>query len=394
MSGEPLDVDAYRRARAVFDEVVDLPRVQRGSEIARLTQDPEVVALVERLLAADDEAGDDDLIPSGTAWATAELDDDEPPDRLGQFRILRELGRGAMGVVYEAEQDAPRRRVAVKTLHPLKRSDRARDQFRTEVDALGRVLHPGIPQVYEVFETEDGIPAMAMELVDGGPLLQAVYLLDWPARAEMLAMLCDAVDHAHRHGVIHRDLKPDNVLVTPAGQPKVLDFGVARLDGTYLPLAGTLAYLAPEQLEGAPPDVASDVYGLGAVGWEIVTGTRPVALRDDEDLAALAGRKRSLPDAPGEVPTDLVALLHRALAADPGARFHSARSMAQALRALAAEAPVATTPGTDPFAAFDVPSSTTMDDAAGWTTLQVAMAALMGFAAATVLWWAAWLVAG
>ena len=119
---------------------------------------------------------------------------------IGQIRVDKLVGEGGMGAVFRGYDLRLERPVAVKTLHPLMRSAKARAQFGTEVDALGRVLHPGIPQVYEVFDTEDGVPAMAMELVDGGPLLQAVYLLDFDQRAEMLAKVCDAVDHAHRHG--------------------------------------------------------------------------------------------------------------------------------------------------------------------------------------------------
>ncbi|MCB9663093.1 MAG: serine/threonine protein kinase [Alphaproteobacteria bacterium] len=331
-----IDVDRYRRAREIFDEVGELEPGERVDEAARRSgEDPALAALVRRLVEADLKAE-----AEGPATADDASGDDVSglPERLGRFRILREIGRGGMGVVYEAEQEAPRRRVAVKTMLPLRHSRRVRAQFGTEVDALGRVLHPGIPQVYEVFETDDGVPAMAMELVEGAPLLQAVYLLDPAGRAEMLAKLCEAVDHAHRRGVIHRDLKPDNVLVTPAGQPKVLDFGIARLGEDFLPRAGTLSYLAPEQLEGAEPDVAADVYGLGAVGWEIMTGRKPVPTRSEESLPALAERKRApLPEAP-EVPDPLRAVLAQALHPEPQRRFASARSMARALREAVAPA--------------------------------------------------------
>ena len=325
----PDEIARYRRARAVFDAVVDLDGPARDDAIASACAgDDALHALVARLVAAEARA----LTFDTAAWREELPEEPEEPVRIGRFRVLRELGRGGMGVVYEAEQDAPRRRVAVKTLLPLSRSAAARARFRTEVDALGRVLHPGIPQVYEVFTTDDGTPAMAMERVDGAPLLQAVYLLDVAARVEMLARVCDAVDHAHRHGVIHRDLTPDNVLVTPSGQPKVLDFGIARLDGAEVEVAGTLAYLAPEQLEGAAPDVASDVFSLGAVGWEMLTGDTPWEVRTHDPLDAIARARRAPLGGIDGVPEAVVDTLRTALAADPAARFPSARRMARALR--------------------------------------------------------------
>jgi len=330
----PPDVALYRRAQEVFGEVLDLPPGARGAHIAaRCADDPVLAELVRRLVAADETYADfDEVAESVAVPSVVEEEGDAVPERIGRFHVIEELGRGAMGVVYEAEQELPRRRVAIKTLLPLRRSPRALAQFRVEVDALGRVLHPGIPQIYEVFETEQGVPAMVMERVEGTPLMQAVWLLDFDDRARMLAAMCEAVDHAHRHGVIHRDLKPDNVLVTPSGQPKVLDFGIARLDDASVPRAGTLAYIAPEALLGEPPGVATDVYGLGAVGWELVTGEPPVPMQAGDDIDAMVRAKQRGPGAAPDVPPALVAILRRALSGTPGDRPHSARAMAQDIR--------------------------------------------------------------
>src|SRR5918911_1423627 len=153
-----------------------------------------------------------------------------PGPQVGHYRILRRIAEGGMGAVYEAEQDSPRRTVALKVIRPGLASGALVKRFAHEAEILGRLHHPGIAQVYEAGLADDGQPFFAMEFIRGLPLdayarLRAQTL---PARLELLARVCDAVQHAHDHGVIHRDLKPANILVDEAGQPKVLDFGVAR----------------------------------------------------------------------------------------------------------------------------------------------------------------------
>lgn len=333
-----MDEALYRRAREVFDEVIVLPAQAREEAIAQAVGDhPTLAGLVRRLVAFDTQAGLLDTVDgvglSRVVVDTAQVD--VMPAEIGGLRILRELGRGGMGVVYEAEQDRPRRRVAVKTLSPLSRSPEALALFTTEVDALARVLHPGIPQVYEVLEV-DGMPYMSMEHVDGVPLLHAVFLLDLPDRARLLADIADAVEHAHRRGVIHRDLKPSNVLVTADGQPKVLDFGIARLDERYKPGIGTLVYLAPDQFSETPPDARSDVYSLGAMAWEVLVGVPP--FHDKASSAELLYRAKvtaAPPALPPEVPQAWVEVVLRALSPFPEDRYPTADAFAQAMRRLA-----------------------------------------------------------
>src|SRR5262245_30597771 len=212
--------------------------------------------MVEEMIAADGTPGGLD------APALAAVEAEEPRlERIGPFRILAVLGRGGMGVVYEAEQETPHRRVAVKVLRPgtLSRSLTAR--FRYEAELLGRLQHPGIAQVFAAGADEsEGFsrPWIAMELVRGVPLDEhaRVHALAIPERLELLARVADAVHHAHQRGVIHRDLKCANVLVDVAGDPKVLDFGVAHAEGPELRaslrttpglIVGTLQTMSPEQ---------------------------------------------------------------------------------------------------------------------------------------------------
>jgi tetratricopeptide (TPR) repeat protein/predicted Ser/Thr protein kinase len=220
-----------------------------------------------------------------------------PGDRIGGFRVIEVIGEGGMGVVYRAEQEQPRRTVALKVIRPGAASPRMLDRFRHEAELLARLQHPGIAQIYEAGTADTGAgpqPFFAMELVDGRPLLDHADArdLDTGQRLELLARICAAVHHAHQKGVIHRDLKPSNILVDAEGQPKVLDFGVARATDTDLrtttkrtelgQLIGTVAYMSPEQATGDPGliDIRSDVYSLGVLGYELLTGRLPYDLEE------------------------------------------------------------------------------------------------------------------
>jgi len=194
-----------------------------------------------------------------------------------------------MGNVYEAEQQNPARRVALKMMRSELFGPGLLSRFQRETQILGRLQHPGIAQVHEAGTLEHRgttLPYFAMEFVDGRPLgaYAADEGLDTRARLRLFAQVCDAVHHAHAQGVVHRDLKPDNVLVTADGHPKVLDFGIARLAGSDVAdptlvtevgqVMGTLPYMSPEQVTGRPDeiDARSDVYALGVLLFELLSG--------------------------------------------------------------------------------------------------------------------------
>jgi len=237
-------------------------------------------------------AGGEDAVEVADVAHEADLGTDGSPYRIGPYRILRRIGMGGMGVVFEAEQEAPRRRVALKLLHPLVVTYETRRRFRLEAELLGRLQHPNIAQVFESgsYAGEGGVqPFFAMEFVDGTDLrtYAARERLDARAFLRLFASVCGAVHHAHERGVVHRDLKPENILVDANGAPKVLDFGVARATDSSAMLTtmvtdrgellGTLAYMAPEQLGGDPDTVtaAADVYALGVIAFEILGGRLP-----------------------------------------------------------------------------------------------------------------------
>lgn len=280
-------------------------------------------ALVERLLAADaEESPLDAEAGHQVAAALHELDAGTLQGRVGSFRVLREIGRGGMGVVYEAEQDLPRRRVALKTLPASQRAPEALARFRVEVQAAAQLEHPFVPRVYEVLE-HDGLPVVAMELVRGEDARAATRGWSLERRLRLLRDVARTVDALHEEGVLHRDLKPSNVLVTERGEPRVLDFGIAALGAEDGPVAGTPAYMAPEIRLGASSARASDVFSLGALGAEVLAD-RPLDLHEP-----VRGR---ILDA--GLPRPLTAVLHRACAPTPDARYATAAAFADELQRL------------------------------------------------------------
>src|SRR6266849_4639878 len=216
------------------------------------------------------------------------------PFQVGRYRVVCLIGEGGMGAVYEAEQDHPRRTVALKIIKPGMASPALLRRFEQEAQALGRLQHPGIAQIYEAGTADTGFgpqPYFAMEFIRGSSLRDYVeeHHLNTRERLEIMAKVCDAVHHAHQRGLIHRDLKPGNILVDETGQPKILDFGVARVTDRDAQatsqtdvgqLIGTLAYMSPEQVLADPLelDTRSDVYALGVILYELLASRLPYVI--------------------------------------------------------------------------------------------------------------------
>jgi WD40 repeat protein/predicted Ser/Thr protein kinase len=351
------------RLRALFDQAAELPPAERGAFLkVACGDDLGLLAEVESLLAydagADDEAAG--FLKSPLCRPTpAPPPVAEPatlpgapslPAQLGRYRVLRLLGEGGMGAVYEAEQDQPRRRVALKVIRPGLVAPPLLKRFDKEAQILGRLHHPGIASVYEAGLAEDGRPFFAMELIDGLPL--DAYArgqgLTAPARLELLARVCDAVQHAHEHGVIHRDLKPGNILVDETGQPKVLDFGVAHATDADLQttsartesgqLLGTLSYMSPEQVSGDPAalDQRSDVYALGVILFELLAGRLPYHLEHLPLWEVVRVIQDQEPSRLGSVDSrfrgDVETIVGKALAKDKARRYASAGELGADIR--------------------------------------------------------------
>ena len=269
------------------------------------------------------------------------------PPRIGRYTLSKTLGRGAMGVVYLGYDEAIDRQVAIKTIHRslLEGDDGAEwlERFRREVRAAGRCLHPNIVTVFEYGE-ENGIPYIVMEYVQGRELRD--YLKDRQplplANAVAVAVqVLHALDHAHACGVVHRDIKPGNVILLAGGQIKVSDFGIARVETIsgmthHGMTVGTPAYMAPEQFTGKEADRRADLYATGVVLFETLTGVRPFAGRGASELMY-----KVLNDPPPRptllnprLPVELDAVLDKALAKSPAHRFQSANEFIAALESL------------------------------------------------------------
>jgi serine/threonine protein kinase len=274
--------------------------------------------------------------------------------RCGRYEIISELGSGAMGVVYKARDPKIDRFVAVKTIslssQNLEQEREYRDRFFHEAQAAGRLLHPGIVTIFDTGEEpESRIAYIVMEYIAGQSLdrLLSGKAKKLPLNTALLLTeeLAEALDHAHAQGVVHRDMKPANILVTREGHAKIADFGIAKLNLAHLTLSGqalgTPAYMSPEQLEGEPVDGRSDLFSLGAILYRMVTGYGPfqgnsaatvcfkVANRDPLRATALD------PD----LPPALDAVIARALAKDPAQRYQSGLEFALDLRELRERGP-------------------------------------------------------
>ena len=286
--------------------------------------------------------------------------DSSLPPRIGPYRPLRVLGEGAQGRVYLAEQDEPRREVALKVLRRGARS--ADERFRREIALLARLEHPGIARLYAAGEAElaDGVVAwFAMEYVRGTGLADHARTLDARQKLALMAAVGHAVHHAHQQGVVHRDLKPANILVDEHGQPKVLDFGMAQAsqaEATRMTAAGqvvgTIAYMAPEALAGDSRGGArADVYSLGVIAYELLSGELPYpGLSRSSLVAAIQRVHGSAPRALGEaLPAargDVETMVMKAIAPEPGQRYASAAELASDIERYLAGEPIAARPPT------------------------------------------------
>jgi tetratricopeptide (TPR) repeat protein len=356
-----MEPESYRRLRAHFLRALELPAEERAGYVERaLPDEPALAHELSRLVAA---AGNDDSFlldaPRAPRW------DGALPEQVGEYRVRGLLGQGGMGVVLLAEQARPRREVALKLLRHGLADPEALRRFRLEAELLGRLQHPGIAQVFEAGTWRGPWgeqPFLALELVRGEVLTHFArsHALDLRARLELLAAICDAVQHAHQKGVIHRDLKPANVLVDSEGRPKVLDFGVARLvqaEGggesllTLQGVLGTPAYMSPEQAAGGALDTRSDIYSLGCVAYELLAGRVPIAVDDAPSLldALRAVREREparLGALDARLRGDVETIVAKALAKDPERRYASASDLAADVRRHLAHQPIAARPPT------------------------------------------------
>lgn len=371
--------DRWTRVMALLDEALDRPSHERRSFLEKATDDPALRTRVAALLAAADEpiAWLDDGVVSldepmlHEAATDAAQAAQHEGERFGAYRLVERIAHGGMSVVYRAERvdGEYEQEVALKLLPHYFESDRHVQRFRAERQILARLNHPNIARLLDGGVAENGRPYLVMEYIDGVPITTYCIQEALPlrARVRLLRTVSAAVQHAHQQLVIHRDLKPANILVTRDGQVKLLDFGIAKLlhtgdaPGTGLQtrtgeLLLTPAYAAPEQVTGDPVSTATDVYQLGMVGYELLTGIRPFQ-HDEESPSSIAravvedtptkpstvvtaARSSAEPSAlrPGSAEScsrklrgDLDTILMKALRKEPGRRYTSAEALGEDL---------------------------------------------------------------
>ena len=338
----------WSEVKSVLAGVLEAEPTERPVILDRLCgADTELRSTVESLLAMEDKAGkfDTAALPGTTLRAEPR---ETPPARIGPYTILHEIGRGGMGVVYLADRadGEYRKRVAIKLITSA-RSDAQSDQrFRRERQILAQLEHPGIARLLDGGATPSGQPYLVMEYIEGPPMLAwcEAHHLTIAARVALFLSVCDAVSYAHQKLIVHRDLKPGNILVTPDGDPKLLDFGLARVldsdSDTEITQAGpapmTIAYASPEQVRGERQTVASDVYSLGVILYELLTGNRPYQLANASFAEAIRVTCEQEPTPPsqyrGQLAGDLEVILLKALSKDQRLRYPTVDELAADLR--------------------------------------------------------------
>jgi hypothetical protein len=343
-----MDPARWRRVRAILQEAVALEAAERAPFLDRACPDPDDRREVESLLATHD--SDPTFLESGAARLAAALLGPgaslAPGRRLGAYEIVRELGRGGMGVVYLARDTGLGRQVALKVLPEGPGHDEAwRARLRREARAAAAVSHPGIAQVYSLEDDPGGLTFVVSEYVDGTTLRDEIGAgpLPVPRALDAARQVANALAAAHARGVVHRDLKPENVMRAKDGTIKVLDFGLAHIDqdgsvtrltrpGT---LMGTPGYMSPEQLQGEETDHTVDIYALGLLLHEMLTGAHAFAGSNNSPTALMArvlqGTPNALPEAFVRERPGIDEVVHRCLARRPDERFISMGALAAAL---------------------------------------------------------------
>jgi len=342
-----MTAERWRQVEEIFHEAAVLSPTEREDWLShRCTGDAELARAVRRLIEADrDECATIENMIGDSVSAWLDVPAASQPERAGAWRIIKPLGSGGMGAVYLAarDDDSYRQLAAVKILRPEQLAPGMRERFRQERQILAELDHPNIARLLDGGATADGRPYLVLEYIDGVPLTLYSKDLGLRERCSLFATVCDAVAFAHRNLIVHRDLKPANLLVDTKGVPKLLDFGIAKLIGVDHGMTASMHamftpdYASPEQIRGQAITTATDVYALGAVLYEVLTG-RPVRSAGNRSFADLV---KDVTDgvipppsrvASERIPVDLDRIVEKALATEPERRYGTADQLAADLR--------------------------------------------------------------
>lgn len=374
MKGPDDPAARHERLTSLFAQALELPESERPAFLAReCAGEHALIAELEDLLEQQArevellDRADDPQRRGGLVAMLADADEHWIGCEVGGCTLLELLGAGGMGSVYRARQARPQREVALKLLRSGVLGDSALRRFEVETRLLAHLQHPGIAKVYAAGVHEEGplrLPYCTLELIEGGRSITTYadeQRLDVRARLALFLQACDALQHAHERRVIHRDVKPDNLLVDRSGQVRVIDFGIARVledqeQGRGLTrtghLLGTPAYMSPEQVEGRADelDTRADVYSLGVVLYQLLCGRLPI---DVDGASLLEVSRRILEEEPRRLSTlraslrgDLETIALKALAKDPQRRYASAGALAADLRRFLSDEPISARPAT------------------------------------------------
>lgn len=328
---EPVDRDRWRAIERILDGALDLPRDRRPGYLDdACAGDADLRAEVDSLLEAHEDARDYlEVRPASLESALAASY--RPGERIGPYRLLREIGRGGLGLVYLAVDTRLGRQVALKLLPSSRTADpRARARFRREASAASALDHPNICTIYELGESDAGDPYIAMAYVRGESLRDRIARGPLPLSdaADIAVQTACGLAHAHERGIVHRDVKPANLIVTPEGEVEIVDFGLAKGRGARTLTGagvtpGTVAYMSPEQIRGEGVDHRTDIWALGVVLYEMITGQAPFRGEDDRarTYAILNQDPEPVTAVRAGVPLALEPVLAKALARDPGRRY-------------------------------------------------------------------------
>ena len=329
---EALELDTERQRQFLDHSCVD---------------DADLRAEIDMLLAHKVDTGSDVLEECAADAARLRLDAagaTKIGTRIGAYKVAREIGHGGMGTVYLAERDDEhyQQQVAIKLINPGLGGDLIRRRFRNEMQILADLNHPNIARLFDGGETADGVPYLMMEFVDGTPINAYCndHDLSTEQRLKLFCTVCDAVQYAHQHLVIHRDIKPGNILVTSEGVPKLVDFGIAKLLGetadagaTAMPFM-TPEYASPEQVRGASVTTATDVYSLGVVLYELLSGRLPYRFKSRVPHEVAQAICEQDPERPSttrrkRLHADLDNIVLMAMRKEPARRYGTAQQFAE-----------------------------------------------------------------
>jgi serine/threonine protein kinase/Flp pilus assembly protein TadD len=362
-----MNPDRWQKLKSILAEALEQESPSARSVVIdrSCADDVDLLHEIESLIAEADQTDSFEECAENLAIAVPEEDASEIGRRVGAYMIIREIGQGGMGTVYLAARADGyfEKQVAIKVLNRGAATEDVVRRFRAEREVLARLDHPNIARLMDAGTTDDGRPYFVMEYIDGVPIIRFVEErgLEFNERLDLFLKVSAAVEAAHRNSVIHRDLKPNNILVNHEGEPKLLDFGIAKVIGSQTnPLEITSfrqqrltpMSASPEQVKGEPITVLSDIYALGVVLYEMLTGVRPHRFEtshpsDEELIEVVCNQLPSLPslavkdrERQRQLRGDVDAILGRALQKDPNLRYSSVGEFAQDVRRHLAGQPV------------------------------------------------------